>query len=123
MFAKVLVPINPDDRDIAGAIVPHVTWLVERLASEVVFLSVIPVSRTGDGPETAPIFGPAEDRVASLLDDLLQSIGGPVLRAETLVEFGSPAETIVDVCDRLGCDLIAMSTHGAASWRRRLRAA
>ena len=112
MFAKVLVPINPDDREIASAIVPHVRWLVDRLAPEMVILAVIPVSRTEDGPETARIFDRAESDVALLLDDLVRSIGGPVLESDKLVEFGSPAETIVDTCSRLGCDLIAMSTHG-----------
>ena len=100
------------NREIAGAIVPHVAWLVDKLAAEAVFLSVIPVNRTEDGPETARIFDQAESRVAALLDDVVRSIGATAIEPETLVEFGSPAETIVDTCARLGCDLIAMSTHG-----------
>jgi nucleotide-binding universal stress UspA family protein len=112
MFAKFLVPINPDDREIASGILPHVTWLARTLASEVVFLSVIPIDRTEDGPETAQIFDQAEGDVARRLNGLVESIKGPGLRWETLVEFGSPAETIVDTCNRLACDTIAMSTHG-----------
>ncbi len=112
MFAKFLVPINPDDREIASGILPHMTWLARTLASEVVFLSVIPIDRTEDGPETAQIFDQVEGDVARRLNDLVESIEGPGLRWETLVEFGSPAETIVDTCNRLACDAIAMSTHG-----------
>ena len=34
MFAKFLVPINPDDREIACGILPHISWLARTLASE-----------------------------------------------------------------------------------------
>ena len=112
MFARVLVPINPDDSEMAGGVLPYVTWLARTLASEVVFLSVIPVDRTDDGPETAQIFDQAEADVALRLDGLAKPLTSSGLRCETLVDFGSPAEKIIDTCDRLACDTIAMSTHG-----------
>lgn len=112
MFTKFLVPINPDDRDIASGIVAHATWFADRLASEVVFLSVIPIDRTEKGPETAEIFERAKSDVELGLESLVESMGSRGVRLDTLVEFGSPAETIVETCRRLRCDLIAMSTHG-----------
>ena len=112
MFNKFLVPINPDDRDIASGIVAHATWLAGRLASEVVFLSVIPFDRTNDAPGTAEIFERAKCDVERRLRSLVESTGSPGVRLETLVEFGAPAETIVETCRRLACDIIAMSTHG-----------
>ena len=112
MFTKFLVPINPDDRDIASGIVAHATWLAGRLASEVVFLSVIPIDRTEKGPETSEIFERAKSDVELRLENLVESMKSPGVRLETLVEFGSPADTIVETCRRLACDVIAMSTHG-----------
>ena len=112
MFTKFLVPINPDDRYIASGIVAHATWLAGRLASEVVFLSVIPIDRTEKGPETSEIFERAKSDVELRLESLVESMKSPGVRLEILVEFGSPADTIVETCRRLACDVIAMSTHG-----------
>ena len=112
MFGKFLVPINPDDFGIASGIVSHATWLAARLASEVVFLSVIPVDRAEKGPDTAEIFERAKGDVELRLEGLVESMRSPGVRLETLVEFGSPAEAIVETCRRLACDIIAMSTHG-----------
>ncbi len=113
MYTKFLVPINPDDRDIASGIVAHATWLADRLASEVVFLSVIPIDRTEKGPDTAEIFERAKSDVEVRLESLVECMRSRDVGMDTLVEFGSPAETIVETCRRLRCDLIAMSTHGA----------
>ena len=112
MFGKFLVPINPDDLGIASGIVSHAMWLAARLASEVVFLSVIPVDRAEKGPDTTEIFDRARHDVELCLNDLVESTRSPGVRLETLVDFGPPAETIVETCDSLACDLIAMSTHG-----------
>ncbi len=112
MFAKILVPINSDDLEIARGIVPHIRWLARKLASDVVFLSVIPINRTENGTETAQIFDQVESDVALRLDGLIEAIGDPRLKAETVVEFGPPAEKIVETCSQLACDAIAMSTHG-----------
>ncbi len=112
MYTKFLVPINPDDRDIASGIVAHATWLADRLASEVVFLSVIPIDRTEKGPDTAEIFERAKSDVERRLESLVESMRSQGAKLDSLVEFGSPAETIVETCRRLACDLIAMSTHG-----------
>lgn len=112
MFGKFLVPINPDDLGIASGIVAHATWLADRLDSEVVFLSVIPIDRTEKGPDTAEIFERAKSDVEIRLESLVESMRSRGVRLDTLVEFGSPAETIVETCRRLGCDIIAMSTHG-----------
>ena len=120
MFNKFLVPINPDDRDIASGIVAHATWLAGRLASEVVFLSVIPFDRTKEGPQTAEIFERAKCDVERRLESLVESTESPGVRLETVVEFGSPAETIVETCRRLACDIIAMSTHGGGLFAKAL---
>ena len=112
MFKKFLVPINPDDRDIASGIVAQATWLAGRLSSEVVFLSVIPFDRTNMVPGTTQIFERAKRDVEGRLESLVEATRGPKVRLETIVEFGSPAETIVETCRRLACDIIAMSTHG-----------
>ncbi len=120
MFNKFLVPINPDDRDIASGIVAHATWLAGRLASEVVFLSVIPFDRTNNAPGTAEIFERAKFDVERRLESLVESTESPGVRLETVVEFGSPAETIVETCRRLACDIIAMSTHGGGLFAKAL---
>ena len=112
MFGKFLVPINPDDLEIASGIVAHATWLADRLASEVVFLAVIPIDRTEKGPETAEIFERARSDVELRLESLVESMRSSGVRLQALVEFGSPADTIVKTCGRLECDVIAMSTHG-----------
>ena len=77
MFNKFLVPINPDDQDIASGIVAHATWLAGRLASEVVFLSVIPFDRTNKAPGTAEIFERAKFDVERRLEGLVESTGSP----------------------------------------------
>ena len=112
MFTKFLVPINPDDLEIASGIVEHATWLAGRLDSEVVFLSVIPIDRTEEGPGTAEIFERARSDVELRLESLVESMRRAGVSLETRVEFGPPAETIVETCRLLGFDIIAMSTHG-----------
>ena len=120
MFAKFLVPINPDDREIACGILPHISWLARTLASEVVFLSVIPIDRAEDGPETAQIFDQVEGDVARRLNGLVESIEDPGTQMGDSGRIRFTRETIVDTCNRLACDAIAMSTHGEVFWRRSL---
>ena len=113
MFNKFLVPINPDDRDIASGIVAHATWLAGRLASEVVCSFRHSIRSYQRGAPRPRRFSSGPSVTSSGVSKAWSSPRrARESRLETVVEFGSPAETIVETCRRLACDIIAMSTHG-----------
>ena len=64
------------------------------------------------GPYASQIFERVEVEVKRELDAVINRLNKAGVKAESVVSFGKPAEEIVRVAEREGCDLIAMSTHG-----------
>ena len=146
MFKKVLVPL--DGSDVAEAVLPYVSALTRGLNVPLVLLTVldpaaveVPVPAR-PGPRDKPEFwmagpfmvtkpsaesgGPyryqleemAQEKAEAALKMVSERPTMEGIEVDVVASFGSAAEEIVQVADREGCDLIAMSTHGRATLGR-----
>ncbi|MCL5959149.1 MAG: universal stress protein [Chloroflexi bacterium] len=118
MYEKILVTL--DGSLLAEEVVPHVVDMATRMASEVILLRVSPPVQAifEDGVsmvtipkdevmnQTAVDYKEYLNRVA----DRLRAAG--ISKVQVAVQFGDPAEQIVDYAAAHGVDVIAMSTHG-----------
>lgn len=105
MLERILVPL--DGSGTAERVLPHVRRLALRQGSEVVLLRVL------------------EPRLIDLHDEAesyLQAEAAPLakagLRVRAMVRIGSPAETILEIAEKLPVSLIAMTTHGQSGFQR-----
>mgnify|MGYP001825773762 CR=1 FL=1 len=64
------------------------------------------------------------EQVDSIAEDYLEKISETILAAgievETMIEHGTPAQTIIDLAQQKECDLIILGSHGetnAEQWR------
>ena len=135
MYERVLVPL--DGSDLAEAVLEHVTPIAERFGSEIVLLQV--VSSFGEivgqtmpresfpsptlqdiSVEAAQQQYEAEQAGASTyLERVADGLRARGLKVTTEVREGpAPAAVILAVSLDLGCDLIAMSTHGRSGIQR-----
>lgn len=127
---RILVPL--DGSDLAQAVLPVAYDLARCTAASVVLLRVIPE------PVMDIVEAPAKLLLGNLprdsthdkrieyeretaqrsLDAVAHTFVAREIPVETLVRFGQPAETILDVAQSVGADLIAMATHGCSGIRR-----
>ncbi len=139
MFEKALVPL--DGSELAEGILPYVSQLMKGVDGSITLLSVIDpdavelpvrlrhipaatharyVGRGGAGthphesgePHVTQIFDRLHEEAKRRLDEVAQELTDYGVHAESVIAFGHPAETIADIAEKKGCDLIAMSTHG-----------
>lgn len=108
MYDKILVPL--DGTDVDEAVLSHIQKLAPIHHSKVYLMRVVsgPVAQL-HGEETASHEVEETEEYLRRIAKRLEDQGIP---AEMLVDFGDPAKAIVRRADELGCDLIAMSTHG-----------
>jgi len=103
MYHKILVALDVSPVD--EAILSHITELAKVHHSEIILLRVAHYhTRDAKRHETEE----AETYLAQVAERL-QAQG---LAVQTLVGHGEPAKVILEQAEALGCDLIAMSTHG-----------
>jgi len=103
MYSRILVPLDVSPVD--EAILAHVAELAKVHHSEIALLRVAHYhTRDAKRHETEE----AEAYLAKAAERL-QAQG---LAVQTLVGHGEPAQVILEQAEALGCDLIAMSTHG-----------
>jgi len=129
MYTRLL--LTHDGSELADAAVPRTAALAQAADAEVVVLRVSRVA--GDEPEQVTeetwareiarggVETPGEARLEAhppLLDTVAALRAAGVGRAGSLVVQGEPGEAIVNAAAGLGCDLIAMSTHGLTGVRR-----
>ncbi len=119
-FRRILWPT--DFSSFAKTALPHLHWLAERNAADVVLLHVL----TPDEADVEPgITGQIWDRLLvegrkrataqlTLLAEELQRMG---VRVQTVLGSGVAFQEILQVADRLGCDLIILATHGRTGLR------
>jgi nucleotide-binding universal stress UspA family protein len=139
-FRKILVPL--DGSPLAASVLPIVGEIAAKAGATVVLLRAMPepneeaatsssiqMLRSITGVKTEGADGAMADPYASQLEheregaqsslDLaaaaLQRSG---IQTETIVEFGSAAETILRVASAQNADLVAMGTHGRSGLRR-----
>lgn len=122
MYQTVLVPLDGSKR--AEAILPHVEELARRYEARVVFLRVVEL--ISDVPYIAG--APVDISQGTLVrwveesETYLAGIQGQLrvkgIDTRIRVESGPIVETIINVAEREGADLIAMASHGRTGLSR-----
>ncbi|MGH8057184.1 MAG: universal stress protein, partial [Candidatus Entotheonellia bacterium] len=107
MFQKVLVPLDGSEQ--ADRILPYVSRLARGLNIPVVVMSVV---ESGASSKVDRLKVEAEGHLQTVVTQL----AGKGIQAEAAVTMGRPAEEIVRIAERQGCNLIAlaMQSKGAA---------
>ena len=123
MYKKILVPL--DNSELGEKILPQVIDLAESMKAEVVLLTVGNFSSSLvmneiDGEILNRIRNSSKkiaDEHLAKVADALQAKG---LKISTEYREGDPAVKIIQGAQDLGCDLIAMATHGCGeiAWVR-----
>jgi len=108
MYGTILVTLDgtPSDR----AIIEHIKQLAKLAHSRLVLLHVADgwAARTyGSDAVSAEI---AED--TAYLRKVQTEFEAAGIAAESELAYGDPAKEIIKWIERMGCDLVAMSTHG-----------
>ena len=139
----ILVPL--DGSEVSRQILPEIIKFISPAANELVLLQVAhaPTGHVGrpSRPVSAELFMPAFDsardleynahplyasqeweRLSAMVEDGLQNEARP-LRAmgfavQTAIQFGNPAEKIVEFIEAHHIDLVAMTTHGRSGLSR-----
>jgi nucleotide-binding universal stress UspA family protein len=121
MYTNIIVPL--DGSTLAEGVLPYVRSLARQLELPVTLLQVI-------DPEVVSSYTTARDRnqydtiVAAMKVSSGEYLGksasrfGVPLKVDSLIEIGSPADTIVRVGARDARALIAMATHGRSGLQR-----
>lgn len=113
-FRRILVPLDGGDR--AARILPFVEDLARRHEAEVLLLRV---EREGlSRPTLAVALAPT--RVVESLRPWTQRLASEGIRFRAIAAQGDSAAEILDVAEREGADLIAMTTHGRTGLSRLL---
>ncbi len=116
MYRTILVPLDGSGR--AEAILPHVEGLAHCFEARVILLRVLEPTR--------PIVDPHESQLTVYLEELKRreeeaqaylaakrgEFRGMGIETEFRVAHGPVVETIINVADQEGADLIAMASHG-----------
>lgn len=121
MYKKILVPL--DGSELAEQVLPHATALAELTGAELVLLRVIDTP-TYDYLMTAPELGASlRTQAESEATEYIQRKGNELRAAgfnitARAVNDGAVHATILRQAEKLGVDLIAMSTHGRSGLAR-----
>ncbi|MDD5093620.1 MAG: universal stress protein [Dehalococcoidia bacterium] len=136
---RILLPL--DGSRVGEAAVPYAEYLALKSGAELVLFQVIETVATGADAAYAPpyrsvvdgkldsniheqAFYPSqvmENRRAlakAYLDDMEKQLREKGVNASTAIDFGIPADRIVDYAGTKDIDLIAMSTHGRSGLAR-----
>ncbi len=103
MYKKILVPMDCSPVD--DPIIAHVAELASVHGAEVVLVRVAKA-------ETRDAFAHEKEEAEAALEKQAQKLKEKGLTASLLVLHGDPAKEILEKAAELGCDLIAMGTHG-----------
>jgi nucleotide-binding universal stress UspA family protein len=117
MYSKILVPL--DGSPLAEQVLPHVLALAQCHASEVVLMQVVSYPTTGL-PLTDAAWEAGMRDCAECTDlDYLRCVAEKYFRgsslkvaAEVITGQGPVVDSILDYAEKIGAELIAMSTHG-----------
>lgn len=114
MYTKILVPL--DGSPLAEAALPHARALADCTNAQVVLLRVA-VDPGAEFSFSDPSL--AETLVEEMETNAKKYLSGKArelyrdgLKVLTMMREGPVAETILDVADEIGADVIAMCTHG-----------
>jgi nucleotide-binding universal stress UspA family protein len=123
MYHKILVPLDGSPR--GEQILPHVAEMARRYQAEVIFLQVLAPEVIITDPyqglaymEVDALFEQHEKEATAYLTRWQTSFKGRNIAARVCVERGGVVNTIIEVAEREGVDLIAMSSHGRTGLTR-----
>lgn len=111
MYKKILMPLDASPID--EAILDHITELAKVHKSRVILVRVTP-------PPTpaADSLREAGEKAQAYCEAAAARLKEAGLEVEVHAEEGTkPAHVILEHAEDLGCDLIAMSTHGHEGWQ------
>ncbi|HEX7241156.1 MAG TPA: universal stress protein [Longimicrobiaceae bacterium] len=110
MYRRILVPLENSAYD--RAILEHVRKLAGMCRASLLLVHVADgwVARTHHQLNLRESEEMAQDR--RYLDEVAAELAGDGLEVDAVLAGGDPSREIVQLADREGCDLIAMSTHG-----------
>jgi nucleotide-binding universal stress UspA family protein len=110
MYTRILVPLENSDYD--EAIVEHVTRLARLCGASLLLVHVADgwVARNFHQLSLRESEEMARDR--EYLEATAARMAATGLDVEPILAGGDPSREIVELAEREGCDLIAMSTHG-----------
>jgi nucleotide-binding universal stress UspA family protein len=117
MYSKILVPL--DGSPLAEQVLPHVLALAQCHQSDVVLIQVVNYPTTGL-PLTDPDLDVGVRDCVECADlDYLRGVAEKYFRgsklkvsAEAITGQGPVVDSILDYAEKVGAELIAMSTHG-----------
>ncbi len=111
MFRKIMVPLDGSDE--AEAILPYVSHIASGMDLGVALLSVMDRGATEMRESYySRLFERAEQEAKGRLHNAAHHLRQDGVRTEEHVISGRADAEITETADRLGCNLIAMSTHG-----------
>ena len=121
MFRRVLVPL--DGSKAAEEVLPVVKAEAQCHGAIVILIRVIPPLRSS--LMTAPsLLEKANEQTKTIVEDYLGAIADRLrsegLEVETRIDWGPPAQRIVEIAEGGGCDLIIIGSRGetgALRWR------
>jgi nucleotide-binding universal stress UspA family protein len=107
MFKKILVAL--DGSKPAEAILPHATKLAQALSIPMVLMTAIDPEIYNTAKSPGPVHPQLKAR--QYLEQIVQRLARDGLKASFESAVGSPAEQILRVAERQGCNLVALLTH------------
>ena len=120
MYRRILVPLDGSSK--AEAILPHVEALSANLGSEIILLQIIGLGRAESAAHDADVDVNARKKRAEQATDYLSRIGDKLrakgIEQQHFVDYGSAVDMIIRVAERVGADLIAMTSHGRSGLSR-----
>ena len=110
MYKRILVPLESSAYD--QAILDHVTTMAHSCGAAVLLVHVADgwVARTFQQLSLRESDEMKQDR--SYLEEVAERLAADGLEVDAVLAGGDPSREIVQLAEREGCDLIAMSTHG-----------
>lgn len=109
MFKKILLPL--DGTGVAESVVPKVLRFLKVTDAEVVLLRCLPDVGLPHLDQDL-ILSKMEEEAKAYLDGIAGSLREMAVTVRFRIRRGAPAETILQVSEEEGVDLVAMSTHG-----------
>jgi len=121
-YEHILIPL--DSSELAELALDHAFGIARLSDAKITLLHVLPPIQDVLATETGhPIFVDQQwesQQVLALqyLKNICKRMSCPDLKINTVVEMGTPAETIIDYARQHPIDLIVMATHGRSGVQR-----
>lgn len=116
MYEKILIPL--DGSELAEVALPYAEELAGRLGSEITLLAVAESEESQDYHKHQLYIQHLVEPTKRLAEKYLKKPGDKLIKVESTILTGHPADEIVAYADKEGSSLIVMATHGRSGIRR-----